>query len=153
MRKAALIALLLAAAPAVAFYARGDGEQGDGKQTGGGCGHRGSRYAFWGTEAPPRPAARRQCPFTQGLPAVKTVAYGTQATAAAHLASSSSARGSEWRKLGSSFDGDVGISFWSQDAGTIYFNTGVRATIGINTVYGIYSGYSRGSCRVGTTGT
>ena len=38
------------------------------------------------------------------------------------------ARGSEWRKLGSSFDGDVGISFWSQDAGTIYFNTGVRAT-------------------------
>jgi dipeptidyl aminopeptidase/acylaminoacyl peptidase len=37
-------------------------------------------------------------------------------------------RGGQFRKLGSSFDGDVGISFWSPDSRTIYFNTGVRAT-------------------------
>jgi dipeptidyl aminopeptidase/acylaminoacyl peptidase len=37
-------------------------------------------------------------------------------------------RGGDWRKLGESFDGDVGIDFWSPDARTIYFNTGVRAT-------------------------
>jgi dipeptidyl aminopeptidase/acylaminoacyl peptidase len=37
-------------------------------------------------------------------------------------------RGGEWRKLGESFDGDVGLDFWSPDGRTIYFNTGVRAT-------------------------
>ena len=37
-------------------------------------------------------------------------------------------RGKPFRKLGTSFDGDVGIGFWSKDAGTIYFNEGVRAT-------------------------
>jgi dipeptidyl aminopeptidase/acylaminoacyl peptidase len=37
-------------------------------------------------------------------------------------------RGGEWRKLGASFDGDVTIGFWSDDARTIYFNEGVRAT-------------------------
>src|SRR5690606_28428819 len=33
-----------------------------------------------------------------------------------------------FRKLGSSFDGDVGVGFWSKDGGTIYFNEGIRAT-------------------------
>jgi dipeptidyl aminopeptidase/acylaminoacyl peptidase len=37
-------------------------------------------------------------------------------------------RGAPFRKLGQSFDGDLGISFWSKDGGTIYFNEGVRAT-------------------------
>lgn len=37
-------------------------------------------------------------------------------------------RGGEWRKLGTTFDGDVSPSFWSEDGGTIYFNTGVKAT-------------------------
>jgi hypothetical protein len=37
-------------------------------------------------------------------------------------------RGGQFRKLGSSFDGDVGVGFWSPDSRTIYFNTGVRAT-------------------------
>ena len=37
-------------------------------------------------------------------------------------------RGGQWRKLGSAFDGDVGVSFWSADGKTIYFNEGVRAT-------------------------
>jgi dipeptidyl aminopeptidase/acylaminoacyl peptidase len=37
-------------------------------------------------------------------------------------------RGKPFRKLGTSFDGDVGIGFWSKDAGTIYFNEGIRAT-------------------------
>jgi dipeptidyl aminopeptidase/acylaminoacyl peptidase len=37
-------------------------------------------------------------------------------------------RGGSWRKLGSSFDGDVTVSFWSADSRTIYFNEGVRAT-------------------------
>ncbi|MBR9990474.1 MAG: S9 family peptidase [Gemmatimonadetes bacterium] len=37
-------------------------------------------------------------------------------------------RGGQFRKLGSSFDGDIGISFWSPDSRTIYFNTGIRAT-------------------------
>jgi len=32
------------------------------------------------------------------------------------------------RKLGDSFDGDVGVDFWSSDGNTIYFNEGVRAT-------------------------
>ncbi|MGH7504906.1 MAG: TolB family protein, partial [Longimicrobiales bacterium] len=35
-------------------------------------------------------------------------------------------RGGEWRKLGSSFDGDVSIEFWSADGNTIYFNEGIR---------------------------
>lgn len=33
-----------------------------------------------------------------------------------------------FRKLGTSFDGNVGIGFWSEDGGTIYFNEGIRAT-------------------------
>jgi dipeptidyl aminopeptidase/acylaminoacyl peptidase len=37
-------------------------------------------------------------------------------------------RGGKWRKLGSGFDGDLAIGFWSKDGGTIYFNEGVRAT-------------------------
>jgi dipeptidyl aminopeptidase/acylaminoacyl peptidase len=39
-----------------------------------------------------------------------------------------SERGGEFRKLGSSFDGDVSPDFWSPDGGTIYFNAGVKAT-------------------------
>ena len=35
---------------------------------------------------------------------------------------------SSWRKLGASFDGDVGVDFWSKDGRTIYFNEGIRAT-------------------------
>jgi dipeptidyl aminopeptidase/acylaminoacyl peptidase len=38
------------------------------------------------------------------------------------------ARGAEPRKVGTSFDGDVGVGFWSRDGRTIYFNEGVRAT-------------------------
>jgi dipeptidyl aminopeptidase/acylaminoacyl peptidase len=34
----------------------------------------------------------------------------------------------QWRKLGSGFDGDVSIGFWSKDGNTIYFNEGMRAT-------------------------
>jgi dipeptidyl aminopeptidase/acylaminoacyl peptidase len=37
-------------------------------------------------------------------------------------------RGGQWRKLGTGFDGDVGVGFWSRDSRTIYFNEGVRAT-------------------------
>ena len=37
-------------------------------------------------------------------------------------------RGKPFRKLGSAFDGDVTVGFWSQDGGTIYFNEGIRAT-------------------------
>jgi dipeptidyl aminopeptidase/acylaminoacyl peptidase len=37
-------------------------------------------------------------------------------------------RGGQWRKLGSGFDGDVSVDFWSPDGKTIYFSTGVRAT-------------------------
>jgi dipeptidyl aminopeptidase/acylaminoacyl peptidase len=37
-------------------------------------------------------------------------------------------RGGQWRKLGTAFDGDVTIGFWSADGRTIYFNEGVRAT-------------------------
>jgi dipeptidyl aminopeptidase/acylaminoacyl peptidase len=37
-------------------------------------------------------------------------------------------RGGQWRKLGTTFDGDVSIGFWSQDGNTIYFNEGIRAT-------------------------
>ena len=37
-------------------------------------------------------------------------------------------RGAPFRKLGASFDGDVTVAFWSDDAKTIYFNEGIRAT-------------------------
>jgi dipeptidyl aminopeptidase/acylaminoacyl peptidase len=36
--------------------------------------------------------------------------------------------GKPFRKLGTSFDGDVGIGFWSKDGSTIFFNEGIRAT-------------------------
>jgi dipeptidyl aminopeptidase/acylaminoacyl peptidase len=35
--------------------------------------------------------------------------------------------GGKWRKLGSNFDGDCGIGFWSKDGKKIYFNHGLRA--------------------------
>src|SRR6185436_7954728 len=37
-------------------------------------------------------------------------------------------KGGQWRKLGSEFDGDVSVGFWSADGKTIYFNEGIRAT-------------------------
>jgi dipeptidyl aminopeptidase/acylaminoacyl peptidase len=37
-------------------------------------------------------------------------------------------RGGQWKKLGQSFDGDVGINFWSRDGKTIYFGEGMKAT-------------------------
>jgi dipeptidyl aminopeptidase/acylaminoacyl peptidase len=37
-------------------------------------------------------------------------------------------RAAPWRKLGSAFDGDVSVGFWSDDGGTIYFNEGIKAT-------------------------
>jgi dipeptidyl aminopeptidase/acylaminoacyl peptidase len=37
-------------------------------------------------------------------------------------------KGGQWRKLGSAFDGDVTVGFWSLDGKTIYFNEGIRAT-------------------------
>ena len=37
-------------------------------------------------------------------------------------------RGKPFRKLGSTFDGDVDVGFWSKDSSTIYFNEGIRAT-------------------------
>jgi dipeptidyl aminopeptidase/acylaminoacyl peptidase len=37
-------------------------------------------------------------------------------------------RDKPFRKLGTSFDGDVGVGFWSKDGGAIYFNEGIRAT-------------------------
>ena len=37
-------------------------------------------------------------------------------------------RGQPFRKVGTSFDGDVGVGFWSKDGNTIYFNEGIRAT-------------------------
>jgi dipeptidyl aminopeptidase/acylaminoacyl peptidase len=37
-------------------------------------------------------------------------------------------RGKPFRKVGTGFDGDVGVGFWSRDGSTIYFNEGVRAT-------------------------
>jgi dipeptidyl aminopeptidase/acylaminoacyl peptidase len=37
-------------------------------------------------------------------------------------------RGGQFRKLGSTFDGDVTVGFWSQDGKTIYFNEGIKAT-------------------------
>src|SRR5690349_1490258 len=36
-------------------------------------------------------------------------------------------KGGQWRKLGSEFEGDVTVGFWSEDGKTIYFNEGVRA--------------------------
>jgi dipeptidyl aminopeptidase/acylaminoacyl peptidase len=38
------------------------------------------------------------------------------------------ARGQPFRKLGSSFDGSVGVDFWSEDGKTIYFTTGIKVT-------------------------
>ncbi|HSG49452.1 MAG TPA: S9 family peptidase [Longimicrobiales bacterium] len=37
-------------------------------------------------------------------------------------------RGGELRKLGADFDGSVSVDFWSDDARTIYFTTGVKVT-------------------------
>ncbi|MEX2281333.1 MAG: S9 family peptidase [Gemmatimonadota bacterium] len=37
-------------------------------------------------------------------------------------------KGGQWRKLGSAFDGDVSVGFWSEDSRTIYFNQGIKAT-------------------------
>ena len=37
-------------------------------------------------------------------------------------------RGGQWRKLGQSFDGDVGIDFWSPEGDAIYWNAGVKAS-------------------------
>jgi dipeptidyl aminopeptidase/acylaminoacyl peptidase len=39
-----------------------------------------------------------------------------------------SARGQAWRKLGGGFDNQVDVDFWSEDARTIFFNTGIGAT-------------------------
>ena len=36
--------------------------------------------------------------------------------------------GGTWRKLGSAFDGDVSVGWWSDDGKTVYFNEGWRAT-------------------------
>ncbi|MEW5916258.1 MAG: S9 family peptidase [Gemmatimonadota bacterium] len=37
-------------------------------------------------------------------------------------------KGGQWRKIGTSYDGDVGIGWWSDDGKTIYYGDGVRAT-------------------------
>jgi len=37
-------------------------------------------------------------------------------------------KGGQWRKIGSEFDGDVTVGFWSDDSKTIYFNEGIKAT-------------------------
>jgi dipeptidyl aminopeptidase/acylaminoacyl peptidase len=37
-------------------------------------------------------------------------------------------RGAPFRKMGTTFDGDVGVDFWAKDANTIYFNEGIKAT-------------------------
>ena len=37
-------------------------------------------------------------------------------------------KGGQWRKLGTEFDGDLTVGFWSADGKTIYFNEGIRAT-------------------------
>lgn len=39
-----------------------------------------------------------------------------------------SEHGGTWRKLGDGYDGDMGITFWSEDGSTIYFNDGWKAT-------------------------
>jgi dipeptidyl aminopeptidase/acylaminoacyl peptidase len=38
-------------------------------------------------------------------------------------------RAGSWRKLGTGFDGDVSVGFWSPDSRTIYFDAGLRATM------------------------
>ena len=37
-------------------------------------------------------------------------------------------RGAPFRKMGTTFDGDVGVDFWSKDGNTLYFNEGIKAT-------------------------
>ena len=37
-------------------------------------------------------------------------------------------RGKPFRKIGNTFDGDVGVGFWAKDGNTIYFNQGIKAT-------------------------
>jgi dipeptidyl aminopeptidase/acylaminoacyl peptidase len=37
-------------------------------------------------------------------------------------------RGAPFRKMGTSFDGDVRVDFWSKDGNTLYFNEGIKAT-------------------------
>src|SRR5688572_20504325 len=37
-------------------------------------------------------------------------------------------RGKPFKKLGTAFDGDVSVGFWSKDGNTIYFNEGIKAT-------------------------
>jgi dipeptidyl aminopeptidase/acylaminoacyl peptidase len=37
-------------------------------------------------------------------------------------------RGKPFRKIGTTFDGDVSVGFWAADAGTLYFNEGIKAT-------------------------
>jgi dipeptidyl aminopeptidase/acylaminoacyl peptidase len=39
-----------------------------------------------------------------------------------------SQKGGQFRKIGDSFDGNVGIEFWARDGNTIYFNQGIRTT-------------------------
>ncbi|HSG08393.1 MAG TPA: S9 family peptidase [Longimicrobiales bacterium] len=38
------------------------------------------------------------------------------------------ARGQSFKKLGSSYDGSLGVDFWSRDGKTIYFNDGIKVT-------------------------
>jgi len=38
-------------------------------------------------------------------------------------------KGGAFRKLGAGYDGDVGVSWWSDDGRTVYFTDGVRATM------------------------
>ena len=38
------------------------------------------------------------------------------------------ARGQPFKKLGQSYDGSLGVDFWSQDGKTIYFNDGIKVT-------------------------
>lgn len=37
-------------------------------------------------------------------------------------------KGGQWKKYGASYDGDVGVGWWSADGRTIYYSDGVRAT-------------------------
>jgi dipeptidyl aminopeptidase/acylaminoacyl peptidase len=37
-------------------------------------------------------------------------------------------RGAPFRKMGTTFDGDVRVDFWSKDGNTLYFNQGIKAT-------------------------
>ncbi len=37
-------------------------------------------------------------------------------------------RGKPFRKIGTTFDGNVSAGFWAADAGTLYFNEGIKAT-------------------------